>query len=183
MNNNTIMKVKNVATTNYRDTITGTGSSRLPTHSLSVHTTTATTHTTTIHTPTIHTPTIHSVTVRTPTVRVPTVRVATPTVRVPTIRVPTITVRVPTVSDIRLKRDIVELGQLPSGLHLYRYRYLWSDTAYVGVMAQEVAAAMPDAVVAGEDGYLRVDYGRLGLEFLTWDEWLARHGIPRGARH
>ena len=34
-----------------------------------------------------------------------------------------------------------------SGLGLYSYRYLWSDTVYVGVMAQEVALIHPDAVV------------------------------------
>jgi hypothetical protein len=107
---------------------------------------------------------------------VQTVRVPTPTVRVPTVTVRTPTVIVRTPSDIRLKRDIVELGELDNGLRLYRYRYLWSDTVYVGVMAQEVAALRPDAVSRGEDGYLRVDYGRLGLEFLTFDEWTTRGG-------
>ena len=75
-------------------------------------------------------------------------------------------------SDVRLKRDIIPVGEA-SGLGLYRYRYLWSDTAYVGVMAQEVAAVMPEAVQRGADGYLRVDYSRLGLRLQTWDEWVA----------
>jgi hypothetical protein len=39
-----------------------------------------------------------------------------------------------------------------------------------------VAAVRPDAVVRGGDGYLRVDYARLGLRFQTWDEWLAAGG-------
>src|SRR4029450_7449565 len=43
------------------------------------------------------------------------------------------------VSDIRLKHDIHLVGHADNGLNLYRYRYLWSDTEYVGVMAQEVA--------------------------------------------
>jgi hypothetical protein len=76
------------------------------------------------------------------------------------------------VSDVRLKRDIIPVGEA-SGLGLYRYRYLWNDTAYVGVMAQEVAAVMPEAVQRGADGYLRVDYSRLGLRLQTWDEWVA----------
>jgi hypothetical protein len=76
-------------------------------------------------------------------------------------------------SDIRLKRDIVPVGRLANGLGLYRYRYLWSDTAYVGVMAQEVALVRSDAVVRGADGYLRVDYDALGLRFQTSDEWNA----------
>jgi hypothetical protein len=79
----------------------------------------------------------------------------------------------PCYSDVRLKHDITPVGELASGLGLYRYRYLWSDTAYVGVMAQEVAAVMPEAVQRGADGYLRVDYSRLGLRLQTWDEWVA----------
>jgi opacity protein-like surface antigen len=76
-------------------------------------------------------------------------------------------------SDVRLKRDITPLGRLDDGLELYSYRYLWSDTVYVGVMAQEVAATMPSAVVMGDDGYLRVDYGKLGLRMRTLAEWEA----------
>jgi hypothetical protein len=38
----------------------------------------------------------------------------------------------------------------------YRFSYLRSDEAYVGVMAQEVQKVMPGAVVNGDDGYLRV---------------------------
>ena len=51
------------------------------------------------------------------------------------------------ISDARLKRDIALVGRRDDGLGLYRYRYLWSDTVYVGVMAQEVALIHPDAVV------------------------------------
>ena len=75
-------------------------------------------------------------------------------------------------SDIRLKRDIAQVGE-HNGINLYRFRYLWSDTTYVGVMAQEVAAVKPEAVLRGADGYLRVDYRRLGLRLQTWDQWTA----------
>jgi Chaperone of endosialidase len=78
-------------------------------------------------------------------------------------------------SDIRLKRDIARVGELDSGINLYRYRYLWSDTTYVGVMAQEVAEVVPEAILRGADGYLRVDYARLGLRLQTWDQWTAAH--------
>ena len=78
-------------------------------------------------------------------------------------------------SDARLKRDIALVGRLDDGLGLYRYRYLWSDTVYVGVMAQEVALIRPDAIVRDAlDDYLRVDYGRLGLKLMTLPEWDAR---------
>jgi polysaccharide biosynthesis/export protein len=75
-------------------------------------------------------------------------------------------------SDIRLKRDIVPVGHLANGLRLYRYRYVWSSTLYVGVIAQEVREVVPTAVVRGRDGYLRVDYRQLGLRMQTWDEWV-----------
>ncbi len=39
-------------------------------------------------------------------------------------------------------------------------------------MAQEVQAVMPDAVVQGSDGYLRVYYDRLGLRMQTWENWI-----------
>jgi opacity protein-like surface antigen len=76
------------------------------------------------------------------------------------------------VSDIRLKRDIVLIGRLDDGLGLYRYRYLWSDTVFVGVLAQEVALIHPEAILReATDDYLRVDYSRLGLKLMTWPQW------------
>jgi outer membrane immunogenic protein len=84
------------------------------------------------------------------------------------------------VSDVRLKRDITLVGRRDDGLGLYRYRYLWSDTVYVGVMAQEVALIHPDAIVRDDlDNYLRVDYGRLGLQLMTLPEWDARSKSER----
>jgi outer membrane immunogenic protein len=80
----------------------------------------------------------------------------------------------PAPSDARLKRDIVLVARLGDGLGLYRYRYVWSDIVYVGVMAQEVALIHPEAIVRDNlDDYLRVDYGRLGLRLMTWREWQA----------
>jgi hypothetical protein len=77
------------------------------------------------------------------------------------------------ISDVRLKQDIIHLGRLDNGINLYRYRYKWSDQVYVGVMAQEVAQIIPDAVERGVDGYLRVDYERAGLSLMTWDQWIS----------
>jgi hypothetical protein len=79
------------------------------------------------------------------------------------------------ISDVRLKRDIVLVGRLDNGLGLYRYRYLWSDAEYVGVMAQEVALLQPKAVLHGLDGYLRVNYELLGVPFRTLGEWQAQN--------
>ena len=61
-----------------------------------------------------------------------------------------------------------------NGLKLYRFRYKGSDhTSYVGVMAQEVQKVAPQAVRRGRDGYLRVFYEQLGLEFQTYKQWIA----------
>jgi hypothetical protein len=79
----------------------------------------------------------------------------------------------PPISDIRAKHDIVLLGYLDTGLGFYRFSYNGSAAAYVGVMAQEVQAIMPDAVMLGYDGYLRVYYDRLGFRMQTWEDWVA----------
>jgi hypothetical protein len=77
----------------------------------------------------------------------------------------------------------VPLARLDNGIELYRFRYTGSDsTVYVGVMAQEVQKIVPSAVSRGRDGYLAVNYGRLGLEFMTWAEWAQRHGATAPAR-
>jgi hypothetical protein len=67
----------------------------------------------------------------------------------------------------------LRLECLDSGICLYRFRYLWDDTFYVGVMAQEVERIAPNAVVHDADGTLRVRYDLLGLHFRTWDEWIS----------
>ena len=68
---------------------------------------------------------------------------------------------------------VVLPGRLDNGLGYYRFSYLGSKKAYVGVMAQEVQGVVPDAVTRGSDGYLRVYYEKLGLTFRTYRDWLA----------
>ena len=74
---------------------------------------------------------------------------------------------------MRLKHDIVLLGRLDDGLGYYRFVYNGGDTAYVGVLAQEVENVTPQAVTLGCDGYLRVSYDQLGLPFGTYRQWIA----------
>jgi hypothetical protein len=76
-------------------------------------------------------------------------------------------------SDLALKHDVVLLGYLDNGLGYYRFSYLGSSKAYVGVIAQEVQALIPEAVTRGRDGYLKVYYHKLGLMFRTYRDWLA----------
>ena len=86
-------------------------------------------------------------------------------------------------SDVALKHDIMLLGHLDNGLGFYRFSYAGSRKAYVGVMAQEVQAVVPDAVVRGADGYLRVRYEKLGIQFQTYERWKASGArIPAGIR-
>jgi hypothetical protein len=76
-------------------------------------------------------------------------------------------------SDVRLKHDLALLGYLDNGIGIYRFSYNGSSEAYVGVIAQEVQAIVPQAVTRGRDGYLRVFYDKLGLTFQTYAHWIA----------
>ena len=76
-------------------------------------------------------------------------------------------------SDFRLKHEIILLGHLNNGLGFYRFVYNGGEKAYVGVIAQEVQRVIPQAVVRGRDGYLRVFYDKVGLKFQTYDQWIA----------
>ncbi len=85
-------------------------------------------------------------------------------------------------SDLRLKHDVAEVGRLDNGIGLYRFVYNGGHTAFVGVIAQEVQKVVPAAVTRGSDGYLRVNYDRLGLKFQTYQDWLQNAGQePRSA--
>ena len=77
----------------------------------------------------------------------------------------------PTPSDVRLKRSIEYIGDFEN-LKLYKYRYIWSDTYYVGVMAQDLLETHPEALTIDKYGYYHVDYLRLGIKLQTYEEWL-----------
>lgn len=64
-------------------------------------------------------------------------------------------------SDRRLKEDIKKVGQLDNGLNVYTYKYLNGKTTYVGVMADEVAEVMPEALGPTMNGFMTVDYGKV----------------------
>ena len=76
-------------------------------------------------------------------------------------------------SDIRLKRDIVLLGQTEQGIKLYSFKYLSSDQVYVGVMAQDLLEnpKWQDAVITNPSGYYSVNYSKLGLEMVTLEHY------------
>lgn len=64
-------------------------------------------------------------------------------------------------SDRRLKVHVVKVGELPSGLSVYEYEYIWGGPRQRGVMAQEVQHIIPEAVIQDADGYLSVDYSKV----------------------
>jgi hypothetical protein len=78
-------------------------------------------------------------------------------------------------SDRRLKHDIRLLSTLDNGIGLYSFRYLWSDTEYVGVMAQDLVGdeRYKNAAIMTPAGYYAVDYAKLGLRMTTLDAWRA----------
>jgi hypothetical protein len=72
-------------------------------------------------------------------------------------------------SDIRTKENIVHIAWLPNGLPVYTYEYkdefkdhpLAGHGTHTGVMAHEVEAMYPNAVITLDNGYKAVDYGQL----------------------
>ena len=62
-------------------------------------------------------------------------------------------------SDRRLKSNIERIGTHPLGIGVYEYNIF--DRRERGVMADEVEAVMPEAVVLHPSGYKMVDYGML----------------------
>lgn len=71
--------------------------------------------------------------------------------------------------DVRMKENISRIGTLPNGLPFYQFEYkpefkdhpLAGHGTHTGVMAQEVEAMYPNAVITLDNGYKAVDYGQL----------------------
>ncbi len=61
-------------------------------------------------------------------------------------------------SDKRLKENIRPVGKLDNGLTVYAFNYKGNDTTQIGLIAQEVKKVIPEAVIEGDDGFLRLDY-------------------------
>lgn len=68
-------------------------------------------------------------------------------------------------SDRRLKTDSERIGTHPRGFGVYSFRYLWDTPGVrrVGVMADEVAPVLPEAVSIDATGFAMVDYGMLRI--------------------
>ena len=64
-------------------------------------------------------------------------------------------------SDIRLKENVKQIGQSPSGINIYSFNFIGNKDQYEGVLAHEV----PYATMVDDSGYWRVDYSQLDVEF------------------
>lgn len=63
-------------------------------------------------------------------------------------------------SDVRLKSNIVKVGEHPIGVNIYEYDIFGHRER--GVMAHEVEKVLPEAVSTHETGYKQVNYKMLG---------------------
>jgi hypothetical protein len=76
------------------------------------------------------------------------------------------TTGVTTESDRRLKNNIKLISKSKSGLNIYSFNYkddkTWGKETYQGVMSDEIPQK---AVVKHEDGFDRVDYSKIDVEF------------------
>ena len=82
-----------------------------------------------------------------------------------------------TISDIRLKHNIKLIDKSPSGIPIYTFQYrdgikladnkvLDTKSTFVGVMAQDLLELALHAVIKNEeDGYYRVDYSKIDVDF------------------
>ena len=68
-------------------------------------------------------------------------------------------------SDRRLKKDIELIGESPSGLNIYSFKYIdnkYGEGTYQGVMSDEIPFY---AVSISSDGYDMVDYSKIDVNF------------------
>jgi len=69
-------------------------------------------------------------------------------------------------SDRRLKKDINKTGVSKKGLNIYSFKYIneskYGQGIFQGVMSDEIPK---EAVIKDEDGYDKVDYSKLDVEF------------------
>ena len=69
----------------------------------------------------------------------------------------------PMASDVRLKENIIKVGNSPSGINIYEWNYKGNTQRYRGVMAQEILERHPEAVALQPDGYMSVYYGKIDV--------------------
>ena len=70
----------------------------------------------------------------------------------------------PMASDMKLKENIIKVGNSPSGINVYEWNYIGKSQRYRGVLAQELLESHPEAVTMCPNGFLGVYYGRIDVK-------------------
>ena len=70
----------------------------------------------------------------------------------------------PMASDIKLKENIIKVGNSPSGINVYEWNYIGKSQRYRGVLAQELLESHPEAVTMCPNGFLGVYYGKIDVK-------------------
>ena len=73
------------------------------------------------------------------------------------------------VSDSRLKEAIEKIGESPSGINIYKFKYKGYPDTFVGVMAQELIHSHPHAVFTMPNGFYAVAYDMIDVSFSRLD--------------
>ena len=76
-------------------------------------------------------------------------------------------------ADSRLETEASVIGQLPNGVSVYAFKFIFDDKIRVGVVAQELLVRndTKGAVLTLSNGLLGVDYAALGLREATLAQW------------
>ena len=67
-------------------------------------------------------------------------------------------------SDVKLKENIIKVGNSPSGINVYEWNYIGKSQRYRGVLAQELLESHPEAVAMCPNGFLGVYYGKIDVK-------------------
>ena len=67
-------------------------------------------------------------------------------------------------SDIRLKEKIQKTGVSASGIPIYEFNYIGSNSRYSGAMAQDLLEINPSAVTMDSSGYYKVNYNDIDVD-------------------
>lgn len=70
----------------------------------------------------------------------------------------------PMASDMKLKENIIKVGNSPSGINVYEWNYIGKSQRYRGVLAQELLESHPEAVTICPNGFLGVYYGKIDVK-------------------
>jgi len=73
-------------------------------------------------------------------------------------------------SDLRMKENLIMIGKSLMGISIYQFNYIGSPDRYEGVVAQDlIGTPFEKALQIAEDGFYKVDYSKIDVEFKIID--------------